>query len=112
MLEVIFREDGRQRPSSFVARGHAAFAESGEDIVCAAVSAILQAARLGLESHAGLGLQVDQHTGNLAVRWPESARERDDVRAIVATARLAVEQIAAQYPSHVRTTIEPEPIAR
>jgi uncharacterized protein YsxB (DUF464 family) len=36
------------------------------------------------------------------MRWPVDARDRDDVRAIVATAALAIEQIARQYPQHVR----------
>lgn len=108
MLDVIFREDGRQRPSSFVARGHADAGEHGEDIVCAAVSAVLQAARLGLEAHAGIRLDVAQAPGVLEVRWPQSDRDAPALRAIVATARLAVEQIARQYPAHVSSRVEGE----
>lgn len=102
MLEVTFFRDSRQRLSSFFAQGHAEFAEHGDDIVCAAISAILQAARLGLETYAKLKLDVSQRDGNLELRWAE--RERDDpaLRAIVSTAELAVEQIAKQYPSHVK----------
>ena len=43
------------------------------------------------------------------MRWPEAARDRDDVRAIVATAELAIVQIASQYPKHVRAKEAPEP---
>lgn len=102
MLEVTFYRDSRQRPSSFVARGHAEFAEHGEDVVCAAVSAVLQAARLGLESYAGINLAVAQDEGTLDLRWPESERDNLALGAIVGTAELAVEQIASQYPSHVK----------
>lgn len=102
MLDVTFYEDGRKRLSSFAATGHAAFAEYGEDIVCAAVSAILQAARLGLEEHARIALNVVQEAGNMQVTVPERDRDSEGVRAILATAELSVKQIAAQYPQHVR----------
>ena len=52
MLEVTFYRDDRDRVSGFLARGHADYEEHGKDIVCAAVSAVLQAARLGLSAHA------------------------------------------------------------
>jgi uncharacterized protein YsxB (DUF464 family) len=102
VLVVTFFKDGRNRPSSFLAAGHADFADRGEDIVCAAVSAILQAARLGLEAHARIPLDVESAGGSMRVRWPASAAEDAAVGAIVATAELSVEQIARQYPDHVR----------
>jgi uncharacterized protein YsxB (DUF464 family) len=83
LLEVRIRKDSQQRLSSFLATGHVDLAESGQDVVCAAISAILQAAWFGL-------------------RWPAAVRDDPAVRAIVATAALSVERIAAQYPDHVR----------
>ncbi len=108
MLRVTFYEDSRRRLSSFVAEGHTELAEHGEDIVCAAVSAILQAARLGLEAHAELEISVRQRSGDMDLRVPEAAREREDVRAILGTALLACEAIAAQYPLAVRVRRETE----
>ncbi|MHB8152179.1 MAG: ribosomal-processing cysteine protease Prp [Bacillati bacterium] len=108
MLEVTFRRDSRNRLSSFFADGHAGFAAEGQDIVCAAVSAILLAARLGLESNAGIKLQVEQRKGTLAVRWPQVARDNEAVAAIVATAQLAVARIAQEHPAHVRCRNEHE----
>lgn len=102
MLEVTFYRDSRQRLSSVFARGHAGWADSGEDIVCAAVSAILQAARLGLEAHCKIPLDVEQQAGSLRLCWPESVRDREAVIAIVSTVELSVRQIAAQYPKHVQ----------
>lgn len=102
MLDVTFRRDSRDRLSSIFADGHAGFAGHGEDIVCAAVSAILQAARLGLQTHARVPLDVKQDEGHLEMRWPEGRRDDEAVKAIVATAELSVEQIASQYPAHVR----------
>ena len=102
MLDVTFYEDGRNRLSSFAATGHAEFADAGEDVVCAAVSAILQAARLGLEAHARVALDVSQEKGDMRVSVPDDRRDDESVRAILATAALSVQQIAAQYPQHVR----------
>jgi uncharacterized protein YsxB (DUF464 family) len=112
LLDVIFRRDSRNRLSSVFSSGHVEIAETSSDeysLVCAAVSGILQAARLGLEAHVKLPLDVSQRSGELAMRWPHSAREDERVAAIVETARLAVAQIASQYPQHVSVTEETEP---
>ena len=108
MVQVTFRRDSRQRLSSIFASGHADAAPHGEDLVCAAVSAILQAARLGLEEHVEASLEVDQRSGNLSLRWPESLRDDPALVAIVATAELAVGRIASQYPGYVRANAETE----
>jgi uncharacterized protein YsxB (DUF464 family) len=101
MLEVTFYRDGRKRLSSIFARGHAEFAIDADDLVCAAVSAILQAARLGLEEYAGIDLEAHQRAGEFRIRWPQVQRDDERVRAIVGTAEMAVAQIARQYPEHV-----------
>jgi uncharacterized protein YsxB (DUF464 family) len=111
MLDVTFYRDGRNRPSSLLARGHAAFAEYGQDVVCAAVSAILQATRLGLERVAAVPLEVSQASGELRLSWPQESRDLEAVRAIVETAELSVRQIASQYPAHVRCELRREETA-
>jgi uncharacterized protein YsxB (DUF464 family) len=112
MLDVVFRRDSRNRLSSVFASGHVEIRETSSDeysLVCAAVSAILQAARLGLQAHVQIPLDVTQQRGDLTMRWPEREREDERVTAIVETARLAVEQIASQYPQHVSVRQEGEP---
>jgi uncharacterized protein YsxB (DUF464 family) len=112
LLEITFRRDSRNRLSSVFASGHVEISETSSDeysLVCAAVSGILQAARLGLEAHVKLPLEVGQRKGELAMRWPCRAREDERVRAILETGYLAVMQIATQYPQHVRIIEEVEP---
>jgi uncharacterized protein YsxB (DUF464 family) len=109
VVTVTFRRDSRNRLSSVFAEGHAGWADPGEDVVCAAASAILQAAWLGLAEHAQVDVEGDRHAGRLAMRWPEADRDRDDVRAIVATAELSVTQIASQFPENIRVRREQEP---
>jgi len=102
MLDVTFYRDGRKRPSSIVALGHARSGTFGKDVVCSAVSAILLAARLGLEEYAGVDLQVTQRSGELRLHWPPAVRDDAAVRAIAATAELSVRRIARDHPAHVR----------
>jgi uncharacterized protein len=102
VLDVTFTRDSRNRLSSVFAQGHAEAGDHGEDVVCAAVSAIVQAARLGLEAYAGIPLEVRQESGDFWMRWPEANRDDESVRAIVTTAELSIQQIAGQYPAHVR----------
>jgi uncharacterized protein YsxB (DUF464 family) len=112
VLEVVFRRDSRGRLSSVYACGHVEIPESSSDeysLVCAAVSAILQTARTGLESHVKVPLDASQQRGELSLRWPQRARDDERVIAIIETSRLAAAQIASQYPQHVAVREEPEP---
>jgi uncharacterized protein YsxB (DUF464 family) len=102
MLEVTFYRDADDRLCGISARGHADFAEHGHDIVCAAVSAILQATRLGLEAHARTGVVSHQHAGMLDLHLDQAQRDRESVRAIVATAELAIARIGRRFPHNVR----------
>jgi len=112
MLQVVFRRDSRNRLSSVFASGHVEISATSSDeysLVCAAVSAILQSARLGLEAHVKVPLDATQRSGDLNLRWPHSSREDQRVQAIVDTARLGIMQIGSQYPQHIGVTEEFEP---
>ncbi|HET6274370.1 MAG TPA: ribosomal-processing cysteine protease Prp [Candidatus Cybelea sp.] len=102
MLEVTFFRDETDRVSGFSARGHADYEQHGKDIVCAAVSAVLQAAHLGLSSYAKAKVSAEQAPGELRLAWPKRESDRESVRAIIATAELAVEAIARRFPKNVR----------
>ncbi len=107
MVELHVRRDSRQRLSSFFATGHAGWAESGEDIVCAAVSAVLQAAWLGLVEIQQIDVTGSRADGRLELAWPPGACDDLAAQAIVATAVLSVERMAMQFPDHVRVINEP-----
>jgi uncharacterized protein YsxB (DUF464 family) len=104
MVEVTFERDSRERLSSVFARGHAESGEYPHDLVCAAVSAVLQAAYAGLQEVARLRFEGTRRRGNLRIKIPARSRGRADVAAIVATAEVALLQLARQYPKFVRVT--------
>jgi uncharacterized protein YsxB (DUF464 family) len=101
LLEITFFRDGEGRFAGFAARGHADFAEYGQDIVCAAVSAILQAARLGLEHYAGGELEATQQPGAMRILVNEGRRDDQSVAAIGTTADLSIAQVARRFNDHV-----------
>lgn len=98
--------DGRDRFAGFSARGHADFAEYGQDIVCAAVSAILQATRLGLEHYAAGDIEAAQDVGAMRLIVREGGRDAESVAAIGTTARLAIVHIARRYAGHIALSDE------
>jgi uncharacterized protein YsxB (DUF464 family) len=109
VLEVRFRRDSRERLSSVFATGHAEQGEPGEDIACAAVSALLQAAWVGLTDVARVQVHGRRAAGDFALSWPAEARDRADVNAIIATTELAIAQIATQYRGAIRYVRDVEP---
>jgi uncharacterized protein YsxB (DUF464 family) len=108
MVDVRFRRDKEGRLSSVSASGHAGWADPGDDIVCAAVAALLQGAWLGLAEYAQIEVAAERSKGELALRWPKAERGRADVEAILSTAELSIAQIARQYADHVHCSREAE----
>jgi uncharacterized protein YsxB (DUF464 family) len=111
VLTITFRRDSRQRLSSVLAEGHADTAVHGEDLVCAAASAILQAAEVGLSGYAELppGTTVRGDSGYMTITIDRADRDREDVMAILATAELAIAALAKQFPDAIAYVCEDEP---
>lgn len=104
MIKVIFRRDSRGHIEGFTVEGHAAFAPEGEDIVCAAVSALTQAAILGIEEIVGVKPSVKKADGYLQCRLPGGlvAAQLHDVRLLLETMALGLSETAEAYPRHVK----------
>lgn len=85
---------------AFTVTGHANTAPHGQDIVCAAVSALSQAAVMGLERHLGRKVDVTVQPGYLSCRLAEAPDERTE--AILATMLIGLREIARQSHKHVR----------
>lgn len=88
--------------SGFTVDGHAAYAPKGQDIVCAAVSVLAQAAVLGLTEYVGLKPEVEIGEGHLRCMLTPGSAADPAVQAILTTLVLALQDIAAQYPGRIR----------
>lgn len=92
----------------FHVQGHAGFADRGQDIVCAGVSALVQSAVLGLKKFLARPCMIEIEDGYLQCALPTalSERERLEATAILETMLLGIKEIAGNYPQYVRLVQE------
>jgi|GEM_PF-69876 len=85
----------------FAVRGHAGFGARGQDIVCAAVSALTQTAVLALERRLGVPAEVAAGPGILTCRLPAGMNAGTAARAqdALETMCLGLREIAHAYPA-------------
>ena len=87
------------------AEGHTGYAESGSDIVCAAVSALTQATLNGLKEVLGAPVMfdIDDRTASLEARLtPEATREHiEGAQLLLETLRQGLQAIERSYPRNV-----------
>lgn len=82
-------------------KGHTDYAKHGQDIVCAAISALTQTALLGLIKH--LKLQVDYQVADEEyLKFNLQGQENEQTDAILETMLYGLQEIACAYPKHVR----------
>lgn len=93
MIEVCVRKDG------ITVAGHARYAPIGQDIVCAAVTTLVQALIKSIEDLSADRIKysispgrVDIHYGNLS----------EQSKTLVDSFFIGVSQIAGDYPEYVR----------
>lgn len=92
-----------ERIIGFAATGHSGTAPRGEDIVCAGVSALTQAAAIALMEHLHRRLDCKQASGELRLTLTDDPDELTE--SVLQTMYLGVREIARQYPQAVRLTI-------
>lgn len=100
------RQDGAL--VGFQATGHSGYAEAGQDIVCAAISALTQAALGGLTDVVKAPVMYDDDDGYLeAVLTPEATDEQiRQAQILLKTLEGAIQQLVRNYPRNVRIIYE------
>lgn len=83
----------------FIVQGHAGFNHSGPDIVCAAVSSLVQSAFLGLDKYLHLNLECELRTGFFELILKDIPTKESE--AILNTMLLGINKIAEMYPLNV-----------
>lgn len=95
MLEVCRYDDG------FIISGHADYAEHGKDIVCAAVSTLLQTFIASVEELTGDELKTEITAGYGAVEYRNLS---EHAQILVDSFFIGIRKIADEYPQHVKLT--------
>ncbi|SIS63665.1 ribosomal-processing cysteine protease Prp [Alicyclobacillus vulcanalis] len=96
-VELLLHGDGIE---GFRVRGHAGYAEAGQDIVCAAVSVLVYNFVNSAERFAGARFDVQDVGEALTCRFPEALDAR--AKLLFDSMVFGIEQVAEQYPEHVR----------
>lgn len=88
---------------SFSVTGHADFAESGKDIVCAGVSAITVGTVNAAEAVLGVSLQNTMDKGLLKVTVPDylDAEKREKVQLLLESMIVMLESIKQSYGKYI-----------
>ena len=104
MISVIIWTQGSGFIKGFTAIGHAGYADMGSDIVCAGVSALLQATLTGLTDVANAEPDISIKKGSMTLKLPPllPSGSMRDAQTILKTCLNSVEAIARQYPDNVK----------
>lgn len=108
MVRVAFRTTANGI-TAFWAEGHSGFAAAGEDVVCAAISALTQAAVLGLCEVASIAVSVVVNDGFLHCELPGTLTDEQwhDSQVILQTLRKSLVAVAIEHEGFL--TIEEVP---
>ncbi len=102
----IFYDEMRSR-KGFIVKGHAGMAEKGQDLVCSGVSALTQAAILGLEAvlHKKPDWKIDSD-GYLECWLPSDLNDEESLQAqaIIHTVELGLTGIEKDYGKYLKVS--------
>jgi len=106
-IRAEFIRDAKKELWGFKISGHAGYAPAGEDIICAAVSALAQATVNGLKNVLGAPVifDVDDEAPLVEARLlPEVSPDMfEKAQILFQTLLQAIESIQRDYPQYVRT---------
>jgi uncharacterized protein YsxB (DUF464 family) len=109
MTKVKFsRKDGKF--CAIECEGHTEYAEEGSDIVCAAISSVIQTAVLGIFQVAGVEADytVDSQKGYLKAVLPQNLSEKQshDAEVILKTAYLGASDLYETFSDFITLEVE------
>ena len=88
---------------SFESMGHAGYAEEGQDIVCAAVSALIITTFNAMEKFTAEQFSAEDRDGLIKADFHEE--NTDKGRLLMDTLLLGLTEIKEEYPEYLKVTI-------
>lgn len=89
--------------------GHSGYGESGEDIVCAGISTLVQSALLGLLQVCGINVNytVNEQQGQLQFSLPQQLTdsERHDADIVLNTMLVALDDFYQEYSDYMNLEV-------
>jgi len=103
MINVLICRNFKGTIESFRVEGHAGFDDPGRDLVCCAVSCIVQTAILGLTDVIGINPVVYKKSGLVVCKVPEkvSASEMEQVSTVLETMLAGLKSVQLGYGEYI-----------
>ncbi|MGI5876017.1 MAG: ribosomal-processing cysteine protease Prp [Dethiobacteria bacterium] len=103
MTKITVKRNIKQQPVSVEVRGHTLFAPHGQDIVCAAVSVLVQSILLAIKELLGVQHQVVLEEGYMFLTAPSKLEQKKEEKyyLLVETMLLGLKAIAGTYPDYL-----------
>ena len=91
------------RITGFSVSGHSGYAESGSDIICAAITAIVTMAEATINDVCGAKakVRVKEEDARITLTLPASCDEEDSVQAVLAGMLLTLVSLRDDYPDYI-----------
>ena len=91
------------RITGFSVSGHSGYAESGSDIVCAAISAVVSMAEATINDVCGANakVRVKEEDARVTLTLPTSCDEEDAIQAVLAGMLLTLCSLRDDYPDYI-----------
>ena len=101
-----FTED--ERITGFSVSGHSGYAESGADIVCAAVSAVVTMAEATINDVLGAKAKyrIREEQARISLMLPTSCDEEESVQAVLAGMMMTLCSLRDDYPDFIEVVME------
>ena len=102
MTKCEFRMEN-ERITGFSISGHSGYAEAGQDIVCAAVSAAVGMAELTINDVCGAKakVRVKEDDARITLTLPASCDEEETVQAVLSGLLLTLISLREDYPDYI-----------
>ena len=93
----------KDRITGFSISGHSGYAEAGQDIVCAAVSAVVTMAEATINDVCGAKakVRVKEDDARITLTLPASCDEEESVQAVLAGMMLTLCSMRDDYPDYI-----------
>ena len=91
------------RITGFSVSGHSGYAEAGNDIVCAAISAVVTMAEATINDVCGAKakVRVKEEDTRVTLTLPASCDEEESVQAVLAGMMLTLLSLRDDYPDYI-----------
>ena len=91
------------RITGFSISGHSGYAEAGQDIVCAAISAVVTMAEATLNDVCGAKakVRVKEDDARITLMLPASCDEEETVQAVLSGLMLTLISLREDYPDYI-----------